>query len=113
MQFERKCAREVTVDGRSVELLIEKIKNNDAFLMSQYTNPKLQSDIFDRLKIGIAIDKNMRPSENYVLKPFPRQYQDLKNEVVNHASNGIDFYLKHDIDKSMNNFNKRNNENGK
>jgi hypothetical protein len=26
MQFERKCAREVTVDGRSVELLIEKIK---------------------------------------------------------------------------------------
>ena len=73
----------------------------------------LQSDIFDRLKIGIAIDKNMRPSENYVLKPFPKQYQDLKNEVVNHASNGIDFYLKHDIDKSMNNFNKRNNENGK
>lgn len=48
MQFERKCAREVTVDGRSVELLIEKIKNNDAFLMSQYTNPKLQSDIFNK-----------------------------------------------------------------
>jgi retron-type reverse transcriptase len=48
MQFERKCAREVTVDGRSVELLIEKIKNSDAFLMSQYTNPKLQSEIFNK-----------------------------------------------------------------
>lgn len=46
MQFERKCAREVTVSGRSVELLIEKIKNNDAILMSQYTNPKLQHNIF-------------------------------------------------------------------
>lgn len=48
MQFERKCAREVTVDGRSVELLIEKIKNNDSFLMNQYTNPKLQFDIFNK-----------------------------------------------------------------
>jgi len=73
----------------------------------------LQSDIFDRLKIGIATDINMRPSENYVLKPFPKQYQDLKNEVINDASNGIDFYLKHNIEKSMNNFNKRNNKNGK
>ena len=48
MQFERKCAREVTIDGRSVELWIEKIKKNDAFLMSQYTNPTLQSSIFNK-----------------------------------------------------------------
>lgn len=48
MQFEQKCAREVTVDGRSVKLLIEKIKKNDSFLMSQYTNPKLRSDIFNK-----------------------------------------------------------------
>ncbi len=73
----------------------------------------LESDIFDRLKIGIATDVNMRPAENYVLKPFPKQYQNLKKEVVDYASNGIDFYLKHNIDNSMNNFNKRNNENGK
>jgi PTH1 family peptidyl-tRNA hydrolase len=73
----------------------------------------LKSDRFDRLKIGIALDVNMRPSENYVLKPFPKQYENLKNEVVNHASDGIDFYLEHGINKSMNNFNKRNNDNGK
>jgi retron-type reverse transcriptase len=48
MQFERKCAREVTINGRSIEVLIEKIKNNDAFLMSQYTNPKLQFNIFNK-----------------------------------------------------------------
>lgn len=48
MQFERKCTREVTVNGRSVELLIEKIKNNDAILMSQYTNPKLRHNIFTK-----------------------------------------------------------------
>ena len=48
MQFERKCAREVTVDGRSVELLTKKIRNNGSFLMSQQTNPKLQSDIFNK-----------------------------------------------------------------
>jgi hypothetical protein len=48
MQFERKCAREVTIDGRSVKLLIEKIKNNDAVLMSQYTNPQLQANIFNK-----------------------------------------------------------------
>ena len=47
-QFEQKCTREVTIDGRSIELLIEKIKNNDAFLMSQYTNPKLQFNIFTK-----------------------------------------------------------------
>jgi hypothetical protein len=48
MQFERKCAREVTIDGRSVEQLIEKIKKNDAFLMSHYTNPTLQLNIFNK-----------------------------------------------------------------
>ena len=48
MQFERKCTRKVTVDGRSVKLLIEKIKNNDTILMSQYTNPKLRPNIFNK-----------------------------------------------------------------
>ena len=47
-QFEQKCAREVTIDGRSVELLIEKIKKNDVILMSQYNNPKLQLNIFTK-----------------------------------------------------------------
>lgn len=32
-QSEQKCAREVTVSGRSVSLMIEKIKKKDTFLM--------------------------------------------------------------------------------
>jgi len=73
----------------------------------------LESNIFNRLKIGIATDENMKPSEEYVLKPFSRKNIKLVKEVVTHASNSINYYLEHGINKSMNNFNKRNNENGK
>ena len=52
LQFERKCTREVTLDGRSVELLIEKIRNSDAILMSQYTNPKLRYNIFAKQNLA-------------------------------------------------------------
>ena len=72
----------------------------------------LESDMFDRLKIGIGTNENMRPSEEYVLKPFSRKYKELVLEVIDHASYSINYYLKHGINESMNNFNKRNN-NGK
>jgi len=72
----------------------------------------LQTDVFDRLKIGIATNDNMRPSEKYVLKPFSKQYIDLVSEVIDYASDGINYYLKNNITSTMNNYNKRNN-NGK
>ena len=72
----------------------------------------MQTDIFDRLKIGIATNDNMRPSEKYVLKPFSKQYVDLVSEVIDYASDGINYYLKNNITSTMNNYNKRNN-NGK
>ena len=67
----------------------------------------MQSDAFNRLKIGIATDIQMRPSEDYVLKPFPRKYEKLISEVIENAINGINYYLEHGISKSMNNFNKK------
>ena len=73
----------------------------------------LKSDEFDRLKLGIATDTKMRPSEHYVLKPFSKKYLDLVNEVINHASESVDYYLNHDITSAMNNYNKRNDDNGK
>ena len=73
----------------------------------------LNTNQFDRLKIGIATDMNMRPSEVYVLKPFSKKYIDLVNEVINYASDGINYYLNHNISSAMNNYNKRNNDNGK
>lgn len=73
----------------------------------------LKKNKFDRLKIGIATDTTMRPSEIYVLKPFPKKYIDLVNEVIRCASDSINYYLDHDITSAMNNYNKRNNDNGK
>ena len=65
----------------------------------------LKTDSFDRLKIGIATSMVMRPSEKYVLKPFPKKYGKLINEVTEYSVDGINYYLKHGIDKAMNNFN--------
>ena len=68
----------------------------------------LQTDHFHRLKIGIATNMQMHPSEDYVLKPFPGKYNDLVNEMIESAVSGINYYLEFGIIKSMNNFNKRN-----
>ena len=69
----------------------------------------LNSNTFDRLKIGIATSTRMRPSEVYVLKPFPKKYTQIVNEVIINAVDGINFYLKNGIVESMNNFNKKDN----
>ena len=71
----------------------------------------LNTDIFNRLKIGIATEQNMRPSEKYVLKPFSKKYKELVNEVIDNAAKGIDYYLENGIKKSMNNFNKKDQHN--
>tara|TARA_B100000959_G_C14868965_1_gene577521 strand:- start:77 stop:649 length:573 start_codon:yes stop_codon:yes gene_type:complete len=73
---------------------------------------QLESDIFDRLKIGIATDMQMRPSEDYVLKPFSEKFNELVNEVIDNAVDGINYYLQHTIDETMNNYNKKDDCNG-
>ena len=65
----------------------------------------LETNCFDRLKIGIATSMKMRPSEKYVLKPFPKKYNSLVNEVIEDAILGISYYLKEGMSKAMNNFN--------
>ena len=65
----------------------------------------LNTDSFDRLRIGIATSLKMRPSEKYVLKPFPKKYNNLINEVLDNAGLGINYYLKNGISETMNNFN--------
>jgi len=64
-----------------------------------------KSIFFDRLKIGIGTSMKMRPSEKYVLKPFPKKYNKLISEVIETASLGINYYIKNGIDKTMNNYN--------
>jgi len=55
---------------------------------------------------------NMRPSEKYVLKPFSTKYNDLVDLAIKNALDGIKHYLEHGIDKTMNEYNKRDNNNG-
>ena len=71
----------------------------------------LNTDVFNRLKIGIATEQNMRPSEKYVLKPFSKEYKKIISEVINDAVDGINYYLENGIKESMNNFNKKGHDN--
>ena len=68
---------------------------------------QLQSENFNRLRIGIATDDNMRPSEQYVLSPFQKRDDETKNKIIEKACEGIDYYLSHDMKDTMNKFNKK------
>ena len=67
---------------------------------------QLATEEFHRLKIGIAIEElNMKPSESYVLQPFPKQYQKLVDEMILNSVDALDFYFKNDIVETMNTYN--------
>ena len=65
----------------------------------------LDTNVFDRLKIGIATSLKMKPAEAYVLKPFPKKYHKQIAEVIENAVCGINFYFENNIETTMNNFN--------
>ena len=67
---------------------------------------QLKTDKFDRLKLGIALDGyNMRPSEQFVLKPFPKQYHKDVESVIVKSVEAIEYYLNNGIVETMNQFN--------
>ena len=68
----------------------------------------LGSQDFVKLKLGIATKKNMRPSEVYVLEPFPRALQKKVDQTINTACDGLDFWLENTINETMNHFNRKN-----
>ena len=68
---------------------------------------QLQSENFHRMRLGIATNENMRPSEKFVLSPFKNEDEDLKNEVIERACEGVNYYLSHNIKETMNKFNKK------
>ena len=67
----------------------------------------LSSQDFVKLKLGIATNQNMRPSEEYVLKSFPLKYNEDIDVAVSTACDGLDFFLKNTINETMNKFNRR------
>jgi len=68
---------------------------------------QLKDDNFHRLRLGIATDEKMRPSEKYVLSSFHKSYHIEVNNVVNKSFDSINFYLKSSIEETMNKFNKK------
>ena len=67
----------------------------------------LETDTFDRLKVGITTDLQMRPSEKYVLKPFPNKFKKIIDKVIDTAVDGMNYYLQYSINKTMNKYNKK------
>ena len=73
---------------------------------------QLRSESFNRLRIGIATDEEMRPSERYVLSPFAKHHKNEIELTIEKTCEGIDYYLSHDIKKTMNQFNEQTNRKG-
>ena len=71
-----------------------------------------QNEKFNRLRIGIATDDNMRPAERYVLSPFRDEQKESVNEMIEKACEGIEYYLSHDIKETMNQFNEKTKKKG-
>ena len=71
---------------------------------------QLKSDNFNRLRMGIATNENMRPSEKFVLSPFKQQDEKLIDIMINKACECINYYLDHNIKEAMNKYNEKNRE---
>ena len=72
----------------------------------------LRSENFNRLRIGIATNDEMRPAEKFVLSPFEEDKKELVNEMINNACEGIEFFLTHEMNETMNKFNEKNKKKG-
>jgi PTH1 family peptidyl-tRNA hydrolase len=68
---------------------------------------QMNQDNFIRLKLGIATNVDMRPSEQYVLQPFKAKHNDEVLSTIDKACDGLDFYLENTINDTMNQFNRR------
>ena len=67
----------------------------------------LQNENFLRLKLGIGTDSEMRPSESYVLKPFPLKYQNKIDETIKKSCEGLEFLIANSLQDTMNKYNRK------
>ena len=67
----------------------------------------LGSEDFPRLRLGIATDAPLRPSEKYVLQPFRSRDEPLVAQVLEQSVAGISYYLAQGIEQTMARFNTR------
>ena len=66
---------------------------------------KLGSDNFNRLRIGIATEDEMRPSEKYVLSPFSKEYNKEIDLVISKSIDGLEYLQDNGMTETMNKFN--------
>ncbi|MAJ45103.1 MAG: aminoacyl-tRNA hydrolase [Candidatus Marinimicrobia bacterium] len=67
----------------------------------------LSNHIFPRIKIGIANDGQMRPSEKFVLRKFRKNEHVTVKDIVDFSCNALDFFLINSMQETMNKFNKK------
>ena len=65
----------------------------------------LGEEEFPRLRLGIATDAPLRPSEKYVLEPFPNRDKPLVDQVRSRAVEAIGIFLDQGMDRAMTRFN--------
>ena len=73
---------------------------------------QLQSEDFNRMRIGIATKDDMKPSERYVLSPFQKRDEKIRNTMIEKACDGIDYFLTNKLKETMNKFNEKTNKKG-
>jgi PTH1 family peptidyl-tRNA hydrolase len=67
----------------------------------------VSSEEFARLRLGIATDAPLRPSEKYVLEPFRSRDEPLVTQVLDQAVEGVNHYLRLGIERAMSHYNTR------
>ena len=68
----------------------------------------IKSEKFCRLRVGISEGSINIPSEKYVLSPFKKENDNIIRTIIKTTCEGIEYYLSHNINETMNEFNNNN-----
>ncbi len=70
----------------------------------------LGGDVFPRLRLGIApLEAPVAPEDwpDYVLADFDESEAIVVEDLIDHAANALEFWLAHDLDRTVSRFNRR------
>jgi len=60
----------------------------------------------------VTVEISPGAGNSYVLSPFPKDWTEKINEMIEKACDGIDYFLTHDMKETMNKFNENTNVKG-
>jgi len=73
---------------------------------------QMESEDFSRLRMGISIGEMVEQTEQYVLLPFHKDYKGMIEQMIEKACDGIEYYLTHSVNETMNQYNENTNLKG-